>query len=287
MKLLSYSATGRCGIACENGGEWLDLSAADGNLPSDIAGLLQNPEWKIRVNAAKAKAKARALDPGDIGYLAPLRGGEKILCVGLNYQDHVKESPYPSPTYPVFFPRFASSLLGHLAPLVRPAISAELDYEGEIAIVIGRKGRHIAQRDALSHVAGYTLFNDGSVRDFQFKAPQWTMGKNFDNTGACGPWFVSADELPAGADGLTLQTRVNGAVVQNSNTSDMIFDVSQLISIASNVMTLKPGDMIVSGTPSGVGFARKPPVFLQPGDICEVSAEGLGVLRNPVIDEVL
>ncbi len=160
-----------------------------------------------------------------------------------------------------------------------------LDYEGEIAVVIGKAGRNIARAAALDHVFGYSLFNDASLRDYQTRTPQWTIGKNFDGTGAFGPYIVTSDELPAGAKGLQLQTLLNGEVVQNGNTDDLIFDVATLVSLLSEVMTLSPGDMIVTGTPAGVGVARKPPLWMKPGDVCEVRADGLGVLRNPISDE--
>ena len=161
----------------------------------------------------------------------------------------------------------------------------QFDYEGEVVVVIGKAGRYIAKDRALAHVAGYSIFNDGSIRDYQFKSTQWMMGKNFDATGAFGPEMVTADELPAGAVGLQLRTRLSGRELQNANTRDMIFDVPTLVAVCSEAMTLHPGDIIISGTPSGVGFARKPPIFMQAGDVCEIDVEGIGVLRNPVIDE--
>ena len=161
-------------------------------------------------------------------------------------------------------------------------MSDKLDYEGELVAVIGRGGRDIAKERALDHVAGYSIFNDGSVRDYQLRTPQWTVGKNFDGTGAFGPYFVTADQLPKGAAGLSLQTRLNGTVMQSTSTSDMVFDVATLVSLLSVAMTLEPGDVIVTGTPAGVGGARKPPVFMKPGDICEVEIEGIGVLRNAI-----
>ena len=210
---------------------------------------------------------------------------QKIVCVGLNYADHAKESPYEQPTYPALFCRFNSTLVGHGAPIMRPRVSEQLDYEGELVVIIGKRGRHITADRALEHVAGYSIFNDASVRDYQFKSPQWTAGKNFDATGAFGPGFVTADDLPAGARGLRLQTRLNGQTVQDATTGDMLFDVVSLITIISEAMTLEVGDVIVSGTPAGVGFARKPPLWMKQGDVCEVEIEGLGVLRNPIVDE--
>jgi 2-keto-4-pentenoate hydratase/2-oxohepta-3-ene-1,7-dioic acid hydratase in catechol pathway len=285
MRLLSFEKNGQIGLAVKRDDVWLDLAAADAGLPRDVAALLRLEHWRDRV--LRVASSAPALDPSVIRYLAPVRSGEKILCVGLNYLSHVGESPYKVPDYPVFFPRFASTLIGHKAPLVKPRASNEFDYEGELAVIIGAEGRHIPADRALDFVAGYTIFNEGSVRDYQFKAPQWTMGKNFDGSGACGPWFVSADELPAGARGLHLETQVNGNVKQSASTADMLFDIPTLIAIASAVMTLRAGDMIVSGTPAGVGFGRKPPEYLRVGDICTISIEGIGTLENVVIDEAL
>jgi 2-keto-4-pentenoate hydratase/2-oxohepta-3-ene-1,7-dioic acid hydratase in catechol pathway len=175
--------------------------------------------------------------------------------------------------------------VGHGAALVRPRVSEQFDYEGELLVVIGKAGRYIGKERALDHVAGYSIFNDGSIRDYQFKSTQWMMGKNFDATGSFGPEFVTADEVPAGAVGLQLRTRLNGQVLQDANTRDMIFDVATLVSTCSEPMALRPGDMIISGTPAGVGAARKPPVWMKSDDVCEIEIEGLGILRNPVVDE--
>ena len=177
-----------------------------------------------------------------------------------------------------------TSLVAHGEPLVRPLASDKLDWEAELAVVIGRTARHVQATRALDHVAGYACFNDGSVRNYQRKSTQWTMGKNFDLTGAFGPEIVTADELPAGAAGLRIVSRVNGTVMQDGNTGDMIFDVPALIETLSEVMTLEPGDVIATGTPAGVGYARTPPVFLKAGDVCEVEIEGVGTISNPIED---
>lgn len=237
-----------------------------------------------RAQAGQEKVSAEGLV-----YLPPLARPPKLICVGLNYADHTEESPYEQPDYPTIFFRVATSLVAHEQPLVRPAVSDSLglDFEGEIAAVLGKGGRHIREEDALECVAGYALFNDGSVREYQFKSPQWTVGKNFDGTGAFGPDLVTADELPPGAKGLLLETRLNGEVVQSASTDDMIFDVAQLISIVSQAITLEAGDVIVTGTPSGIGWARAPKLLMKHGDLCEVSVEGIGVLRNPVVDEAI
>lgn len=232
-----------------------------------------------------AEAQGPLVEIGERDYLPLMKKPGKIVCVGLNYADHTKESPYAQPDYPTLFPRFNSSLIAHNQPLVRPRVSDTLDYEGEMAVVLKSGGRHIAKEQALQHVAGYALFNEGSVREYQFKSPQWTVGKNFDDTGAFGPDLVTADELPAGGKGLLLQTRVNGKVVQSANTQDMLFDVATIISTLSEAVTLEAGDVIVSGTPAGVGFGMDPKVYLKAGDVVEVSIEGIGTLVNPVVDE--
>jgi 2-keto-4-pentenoate hydratase/2-oxohepta-3-ene-1,7-dioic acid hydratase in catechol pathway len=230
-------------------------------------------------------AAAPLLDGAGIEYSPPLENPGKIICIGLNYHDHSAESGFKSPDYPTVFGRFSSSLIGHLQPIVRPRVSEQLDYEGELAVIIGKGGRSIPKESALEHVAGYSLFNDASIRDYQFKSPQWTVGKNFDGTGAFGPEFISADELPPGCKGVRFQTRLNDQVVQQGNIDDLIFDVASLISILSVAFTLSPGDVIVSGTPGGVGLARKPPLWMKPGDICTIASEELGELRNPIVNE--
>jgi acylpyruvate hydrolase len=222
-------------------------------------------------------------------FLPPLQRPPKIICVGLNFADHTSESKYEQPDYPTLFLRVHTSLIAHEQAMVRPAVSDSLglDFEGEIAVVLGKGGRHISKANALKHVAGYALFNDGSVREYQFKTPQWTVGKNFDGTGAFGPDLVTADELPPGAKGLRLETRLNGEIVQSASTDEMVFDVESLISIISVAITLEPGDVIVSGTPSGIGWARTPKLLMKAGDVCEVSVEKIGTLRNVIVDEAV
>ena len=215
----------------------------------------------------------------------PIARPSKFICIGLNYALHAKEGGHPMPTYPSLFLRVPTSLTAAGAPVIRPRCSIQLDYECELTIVIGKGGRHIPEDKALDHVFGYTLFNDVSVRDYQRKTTQWIAGKNFDSTGPLGPWVVTADELPPGASGLRIQTRVNGETMQDSNTSDMIFSTARTIAILSEIMTLEPGDLIATGTPSGVAHARKPPAWMKAGDRVEVELEGIGVLSNPIVDE--
>jgi len=225
------------------------------------------------------------VEEASLKLLPPLRRPPKIICVGLNFSDHTKESNFAQPDYPTIFLRLHTSLIAHNQPMIRPTVSDSLDFEGEIAVVLGKGGKNIRKEDALKHVAGYALFNDGSVREYQFKSPQWTVGKNFDGTGAFGPDLITADELPPGAKGLLLETRLNGEVVQSANTDTMVFDVESLISILSEAFTLEAGDVIVSGTPSGVGWARTPKLLMKHGDVCEVTVERMGTLTNKIADE--
>ncbi|MCB1407561.1 MAG: fumarylacetoacetate hydrolase family protein [Rhodobacteraceae bacterium] len=206
----------------------------------------------------------------------------KIVCLGLNYAEHAREGGYDVPDYPAMFLRAATSMIAAEAPMILPKASVTFDYEAELMVIVGKGGRHIKQADALNHVFGYSVFNDGSVRDYQRKTHQWTAGKNFDGTGAVGPFVVTPDELPEGASGLRISTRLNGRVLQDSNTSDMIFPVARTIAIVSEIMTLEPGDMIAFGTPPGVGHARKPQVWMKAGDVVEVEIEGIGICRNPI-----
>jgi 2-keto-4-pentenoate hydratase/2-oxohepta-3-ene-1,7-dioic acid hydratase in catechol pathway len=238
------------------------------------------------VRAGQEALGGRLIDLDEVEFLPPLARPSKIICVGLNYRSHSAESGFQQPDYPTLFMRSRQSLVAHKAPIIRPLASNMLDYEGELAAVVGKRGRHIARSSALDHVAAYTLFNDASVRDYQHRTPQWTVGKNFDGTGAIGPDIVTADELPPGGAGLAIETVLNGEVVQKSNTSDLVFDVATLIEVISAAMTLAPGDLIVTGTPAGVGHARKPPLYMRAGDKCEVRIERLGILANPIVDEV-
>ena len=281
MRLLAYRQ-GVDGIAMETRGELLGLRSDHPDYPGSLDDLVGNDE-ALRVAASAISQYGRPLSIGEFTYLAPLRRPMKILCVGLNYIDHSRESGFEPPTYPTVFARFATSLVGHATPIRKPAISEQLDWEGELAVVIGKPGREIPMGDALSHVGGYSIFNDATIRDFQFKTTQWTIGKNFDATGGFGPVLVTPDELPPGCRDARLTTRVNGRIVQDASTSDMIFNVATLIHLLSAAMTLERGDLIITGTPAGVGISRKPPEFMQHGETCEVSIEGIGTLTNPIV----
>lgn len=285
MRFISYAHAGRQGLGVETDAGVRGLFADEAGYPGSLESLIVAGGGALAA-ARDALSVGRAVNLDTVEVLPPLPNPSKIICVGLNYADHSAESGFAVPDYPTIFVRFSSSLVGHGAPIVRPAVSDQLDYEGELVAVVGRGGRHIPKTSALDHIAGYSLFNDASIRDYQFKAPQWTVGKNFDGTGSFGPAFVTADELPPGCKGLRIETRLNGQVVQSASTDDLIFDIASLVSILSEAMTLSPGDVIVTGTPAGVGLAREPKLWMKPGDVCEIEVEKVGVLRNPVIDEI-
>ena len=289
MRFIRYTnATGITLGVCR-GDEVVDLAVAAPDLPRDLPTLLAlGASGSALVQSAIERAPARAVRTrAEIKALVPIAQPEKIICIGLNYTEHIKEAPTPQevPSYPVTFLRTAGTLIAHGEPLRQPRCSDQFDFEGELACVIGTRARNVSKANALAHVGGYALFNDASVRDYQFKSHQWTMGKNFDATGAFGPELVTADELPPGARGLTLITKLNGQTVQSASTNDLIFDIATLISELSVAMTLVPGDVIVTGTPSGVGIGRKPPLWMKHGDVCTVGVDGVGLLSNPVVDD--
>ncbi|MBM3645397.1 MAG: fumarylacetoacetate hydrolase family protein [Alphaproteobacteria bacterium] len=268
------------------GGKIVDLSKQMPRGPKTMTEVLAGGRaLQAAIAKACAKPKAGALvSEKSAKYLPPVTNPGKILCIGLNYRKHAAETGSPVPTYPVVFVRFISTLTPHNGKMPRPTASPQLDWEAELAVVIGRKGRNVAKEKALSLVGGYACFNDGSVRDWQRKSGgQFTLGKNFDGTGGFGPDIVTPDELPKGGAPLRIQTRVNGVTMQDSNTDDLIFDVPTLIAELSKVMTLEPGDVIITGTPSGVAMARDPQPWLKPGDVCEVEIEKIGTLRNVVV----
>lgn len=283
MRFASLLVDGQPVLAARRGDDFVDLTAVDPTLGTDVGQLIQTgPDWSERATAAASQAPV--LDPG-VRYqpLVPRPG--KLLCIGLNDVDHAAEAGLPIPDFPVVFARFATSLIGHGEPMLRPPESHRLDYEVELAVVIGTGGRRIAEADALDHVAGYTVFNDGSIRDWQVRNSQWTLGKNFHGTGALGPELVTPDELPPGAAGLRLTTRVGDELLQDGNTGAMIFDVARTIALLSQAVELEPGDVIAMGTPSGIGHARDPQRYLIPGETCSVAIERVGALDNPVVDE--
>lgn len=287
MKLVSFLHEGKSKVGCLVNGHTVDLSIAAPSLPTDLLSLLSlgSSALEQAEDASKSASNKAYISSNNISYLPLIQRPPKIICIGRNYAAHAKEGGAEPPKYPEVFYRGSTSLLAHNAPIIRPKCSSKLDYEGELVAIIGRTARHVSHDDALKYVAGYSIFNDATLRDYQGKSSQWTIGKNFDNTGAFGPVFVSADELPAGAAGLRIQTRLNGEIMQDANTSDFIFPIDDLIAKLSECMTLEPGDIIVTGTPAGVGYVRRPPVYMKEGDVCEVEIEGIGVLSNPIANE--
>jgi len=283
MRIINFEIGGSPGIAADEGSGWHGLTQRDGGFPGTLPELIAQGADLLGIG--RSLGQSPAIDLNAVRLLPPVPVPPKILAVGLNYNDHLEESGLKKPDYPEIFARFATSLIAHQEPIRRPRESTALDYEAELAVVIGKPGRRIPKEQALDHVAGYSLFNDASLRDFQLRTPQWTMGKNFDGTGSFGPWLVTPDAVPPGARGLRIQGRLNGRVMQDSRTDLLIFGVATLIEALSVAMSLERGDVIITGTPGGVGAARKPPVFMKAGDIFEVDIEGLGVLTNPVQDD--
>lgn len=285
MRLLSFEKNGRPTLGVRFGTGVVDLSAARPDLPHSWPEVFAGLHLSAVEDAMLEAPPEARLSPEGLKLLPPIVNPPKIICIGLNYHAHAEEVGMEAPDYPVVFTRYPASLVGDGEPLVRPRASEQFDYEVELAVIIGKGGRHISEADALGHVVGYSVVNEGSVRDYQFKSSQWVMGKTFDRSGAFGPDIVTVDELPPGAAGLKLTTRLNDRVVQEGNTDDMIFGVPRLVAELSAVMTLEPGDVIVTGTPPGVGVSRKPQLWMKPGDICEVEIEKIGVLRNLVVAE--
>ena len=282
MRFLVGTSDGAQSVYAVDGDSATNLTAALPAIGADLSALAASPE----LLAEAAKVSGPQVAASDITPALPITAPPTIICLGLNYVEHIKEGGYDIPDYPALFMRGRNSIMAAGAPLVRPSCSEKLDYEAELMVIIGKGGRHIAEENALEHVFGYTVFNDGSVRDYQRKTHQWTPGKNFDNTGAIGPFVVTPDEVPAGASGLKIESRVGTEILQSSNTANMIWGVARSIAIISEYTTLMPGDHIALGTPPGVGRAKKPnPRWLVPGETVEIEIEGIGICASPVLDE--
>ncbi len=283
MKFLSFSRNGHSSYGAYVAPGIVDLGARhSGRWPSLAAALRDGALDALRDAAAGLEPD---FSEDEVRFLPPILDPGRILCVGLNYRSHIEETGRKVPSYPTIFVRFPDSHVGHGEPMVRPAASEEFDFEGELAFIVGRGGRHVPASQALESIAGYSCYNDGSVRDFQRHTTQFTPGKNFWHSGAFGPWLVTADEIPdPGA--LRLETRLNGEVMQSAPTSDLLFDIPYLVEYLSRVFPLRPGDVVSTGTTGGVGKARNPPVFLRAGDRIEVEISGIGTLSNPIEDEV-
>jgi len=290
MKIVGFEANNGARLGVVEGDNVIDLQAVDASLPTDLGEVLRKNNGDLKPLgelAKKAPASARRPLAG-LKYTMPVARPGKIVCLGLNYLDHVKEGPQKDniPKYQSIFFRMLSSLTPPLTPLMRPKKSIQLDYEGELIVVIGKRAKHLTLENATDCVAGYACGMEGSVREYQRHTTQWGMGKNFDQTGSVGPWMVTADELPKGGKGLKIETRLNGKTMQSSNTDHFMFPVAESLVYLTEGMTLEPGDIVFTGTPSGVGHARKPePVWMKAGDTVEVEIQGIGVLRNPIADE--
>ena len=289
MRLLAFQNNGEQRIGVLQGDQVVDLSIAAHGLPGELVEIIEGGDDCLKmIKTAQESANPESLIHVDeLDWLPPTRKAGKIICLGLNYAAHAAEGGHDRPEYPSFFMRGNSSLVAHGKPIIRPIASETLDYEAELVAIVGKKAKHVKQEDALDYIWGYSVFNEASIRQYQRKTAQWTIGKNFDNTGDFGPIVVTADEVPPGADGLQIQTRLNGEVLQNATTDMMLFNVKETIELLTECLTLEPGDLLVMGTPSGVGHARKPPLWMKAGDICEIEIENIGILRNPIEDEIL
>jgi 2-keto-4-pentenoate hydratase/2-oxohepta-3-ene-1,7-dioic acid hydratase in catechol pathway len=289
MRFLSFEANGQAGIGWVKdiqATDFVNLTLAAPELPRNLKDLICAPGGLAAADAAARKAPASAVQTiSSVTMLPLIPNPGKIVCMGLNYADHAKEGGNARPEFPSFFLRGNSSMVGHNQAIVRPKASTQLDYEAELAVIVGKKARHLTADNALDYIAGYSCFNDGSIRNYQRKSSQWTIGKNFDGTGPFGPCLVTPEELPPGAAGLRIQSRLNGKVMQDANTDVFLWNVVEALRIITECMTLEPGDVIITGTPAGVGYARTPPVWMAPGDICEIEVEGVGILSNPIVDE--
>lgn len=282
MRLATIATPTGSRVAAEYDGKHVDLTAADPDLPRDLKSLLAQDSGLARAQRAADKGRqAGMFVEGRV--LAPLSSPGKVICIGLNYRDHAIESGVEPPPEPVVFNKFPQSIAGPDDPIRLPPVCQQVDYEAELVVVVGKRGKRIPRASAMQHVAGYMNGNDVSARDWQLQKPgkQWLLGKTPDTFAPIGPWLVTADDVPNPGE-LSIQLRLNGQTMQNSSTRELIFKIDELIAYVSQITTLEPGDLIFTGTPPGVGMARKPPVFLKPGDVCEVEIAGLGVLRNPV-----
>jgi 2-keto-4-pentenoate hydratase/2-oxohepta-3-ene-1,7-dioic acid hydratase in catechol pathway len=268
----------------DHDGFLIDLRHLGPDVPADLRQLLELGPDALADIEKKSRTIGERLDPATIRFLPPIPEPHAVWCTALNYRTHVEEGSWEQPSWPPWFLRTAASLCGHEEPIVQPLVSDKLDYEGELAVVIGTRARHVPESEAYDVIAGYSCFNDASVRDWQRHTAQITSGKNFAQTGAFGPWITTKDEVPA-IETAQLITRLNGRTMQQAQIGEIIFGIPQLISYLSTMCELRPGDVIVTGTPGGVGARQTPPLFMKSGDVVEVEIENVGLLRNPIIRE--
>jgi 2-keto-4-pentenoate hydratase/2-oxohepta-3-ene-1,7-dioic acid hydratase in catechol pathway len=285
VKIASIATHGGPSIGVrDDDGSLIDLRSLGAEVPTDLRALLELGPTALADIGARARTAGTRWDPAEVRFLPVIPHSQAVWCAALNYPTHVTEGNWDAPTRPPWFLRVAGSLCGHLEPIVQPVVSDRLDYEGELAVVIGRRARHVPTTDAFAVIAGFSCFNDGSVRDWQRHTAQITSGKNFADTGGFGPWLTTPDEVPD-LDESVLTTRLNGNIMQQSKIGEMIFGIPELINYVSTISELLPGDVIVTGTPGGVGARQTPQVFMQPGDVVEVEIDQVGLLRNPIVRE--
>jgi len=285
MKIVAFDRADGPGLGILHGEDVIDLSAVDASAPRELGAVLRGPGLGALKAIGDRGTPAHHVKLSALTLRMPVETPGKIICLGLNYIEHVNEGPFQRPDYPTLFMRGMTSLVAANDGLVRPTTSIQVDYEAELVAIIGTRARHLTAENALDCVAGYSVFNDGSIREFQRHTIQWTMGKNFDKSGSFGPAFVSSDELPPGASGLKIECRLNGQTVQIDNTKNMSFNVVDTLVYITKGITLEPGDLLVMGTPAGVGHGRKPQLWMKKGDVVEVEIETVGLLRNPIVDE--
>jgi 2-keto-4-pentenoate hydratase/2-oxohepta-3-ene-1,7-dioic acid hydratase in catechol pathway len=284
MRLVTFSNNGAPRLGALRGQQVIDLNQANSSLPTDMIAFLEAGDAARQTAQKAVDAVPGGLELSQVKLLAPVPRPGKIICIGLNYSDHAAESGQPIPQFPVVFCKWGNAVIGSGSNIILPRVTEQIDYEAELGFVIGKRGRYVPLDKAMSHVAGYLPINDVSARDYQMRTSQWTMGKTFDTFAPMGPALVTVDEIADPQD-LDIRLTINGEVLQDSNTCNLIFGIPQLIASLSEVMTLEPGDVVSTGTPPGVGMARKPQRWLKPGDVVNVEIEGLGILSNPVVAE--
>jgi 2-keto-4-pentenoate hydratase/2-oxohepta-3-ene-1,7-dioic acid hydratase in catechol pathway len=286
MRFATLSTASGPRAVIQSGENYVDLNATDSSLPNCVKSILADAALLAKAKSASAATNATTIPVAGAKYHSPIPNPQKVVCVGLNYRDHAIETNMPIPKEPVLFNKFPTALIGHGETIILPKVSKKVDFEAELVIVIGKRGRHISTETAMEHVAGYTIGHDVSARDWQLEkdGKQWLSGKTFDTFAPVGPVIVTPDEL-GDAHKLPIRLKINGKVLQNSNTNQLIFDTAAMVSYMSQVFTLEPGDLIFTGTPPGVGIGRTPPVWIQPGDVCDIEIDGIGVLSNPVAAE--
>jgi 2-keto-4-pentenoate hydratase/2-oxohepta-3-ene-1,7-dioic acid hydratase in catechol pathway len=288
MKLVTFihNARTRLGALTDDGASIIDLHAGHNDIPDSMLAFLVagDPALKLAAMVVKSPPASAVIPRAGAKLIAPVPRPGKIICIGLNYRDHAAESKQAVPEFPTVFAKYATCVIGPDEPIIIPRLTEQVDYEAELAFVIGKRARHVEVDAALQHVAGYVPFHDVSARDYQMRTSQWTLGKTFDTFGPMGPALVTADEIPD-PQALDIRLTIGGEVLQQSNTRELVFGVAQLVSILSGIMTLEPGDLVSTGTPAGVGAARTPKRWLRPGETVQIEISGLGVLSNPVVAE--